>query len=200
MRTITYGPESNPEGIISMFMKGPVMGKDAKEQFKLLLVKDFTWSQQTAMALRTCLNGKNVVAIVDIGCSGVVVSESCFRRLKLAHNREIEFTITLATDTNQNNKRIMKKLEVKVGNSKVVVPAIVLEGLHFDVLLIMSWLRAAEANIDVVNESIRIQGEQIPYKAWPEPASFLAEDGVKLYCKELAVIAKGEPKMVEVYH
>ena len=82
----------------------------------------------------------------------------------------------------------------------MIVPAIVLEGLHFNVLLRMSWLKAAEAIFDVVNGIIRIQGEQIPYKAWPEPASFLAEDGVKLYCKELAVISKGEPKMVEVYH
>ena len=103
------------------------------------------------MALRACLNGQNVVAIVDIGSSGVVVSESCFQRLKLVHNGEIEFTITLATDTNRKNRRIMKELEVKLGNSKVVVPAIVLEGLHFDVLLGMSWLKAAEAIIDVVN-------------------------------------------------
>ena len=70
------------------------------------------------MALRACLNGQNVVAIVDTGSSGVVVSKSCFRQLKLAHNGEIEFTITLATDTNQKNRRLMKELEVKVGNSK----------------------------------------------------------------------------------
>ena len=60
----------------------------------------------------------------------------------------------------------------------MLVPAIVLEGLHFDVLLGMSWLKAAEAIIDVVNRNIIIQEEQCPYKAWPEPASFLAEDGV----------------------
>ena len=100
MRTITYGPEPNPEGIISISMKGPVLGKGINEQSMSLLVKDFTWSQQTAMALRACLNGKNVVAIVDTGSSGVVVSESCFHWLKLVHNGEIEFTITLATDTN----------------------------------------------------------------------------------------------------
>ena len=100
MRTITYGPEPNPEGIISMSMKGPVLGKEVNEQFMSLLVKDFTWSQQTAMVLRACLNGKNVVAIVDTGSSGVVVSESCFCRLKLVHDIEIEFTITSATDTN----------------------------------------------------------------------------------------------------
>ena len=70
----------------------------------------------------------------------MVVSESCFCRLKLVHDGEIEFTIMSATDTNRKNRRIMKELEVKVGNSTVVVPAIVLEGLHFDVLLRMSWL------------------------------------------------------------
>ena len=58
MRTITYGPEPNPEGIISMSMKGPVLGKEVNEQFMSSLVKDFTWSQQTAMALRACLYGK----------------------------------------------------------------------------------------------------------------------------------------------
>ena len=50
----------------------------------------------------------------------------------------------------------MKELKVKVGNSKVVAPAIVLESLHFDVLLGMSWLKAAKAIIDVVNGNIRI--------------------------------------------
>ena len=50
MRTIFYGPESNPEGIISMSMKGPVLGKEIIKQIMLLLVKDFTWSQHTAMA------------------------------------------------------------------------------------------------------------------------------------------------------
>ena len=38
------------------------------------------------------------------------------------------------------------------------------------------------------------------HKSWPEPASFLAEDGVKLYCKELAIMSKGEKKMAEIYH
>ena len=53
---------------------------------------------------------------------------------------------------------------MEVGNSKVIVPAIVLEGLHFDVLLRMSWLKAAEAIIDVVNGNIRIQGERFPIR------------------------------------
>ena len=69
---------------------------------------------------------------------------------------------------------------MKVGDSKVVVPANVSEGSHFIVLLRKGWLKATKEINDVVNGSIRIQGEQIPYKAWPEPASFMSEDGVKL--------------------
>lgn len=94
----------------------------------------------------------------------------------------------------------MKELEVEVKYSNVLVPSIVLEGLHFNVLLGMSWLKAAKAIIDVVNGNIRIQGDQSPYKSWPELASFLLEDIVKLYCKELATISKGEPKTIKVYH
>ena len=53
---------------------------------------------------------------------------------------EVDFTITLATDTNQKHRKVIKEVEIKVGKSKAVVPAIVLEGLHFDVFLGMNWL------------------------------------------------------------
>ena len=52
---------------------------------------------------------------------------------------------------------------MEAGNSKLVVPAIVLVDLHFDVLLGMSWLKTTKAIIDMVNGSIRIQRDQIPY-------------------------------------
>ena len=80
----------------------------------------------------------------------------------------------------------------------MVVTAFVLEGLHYDVLLRMSGLKASEAIIDVVNGNIRIKGEQIPYKAWPEPVLFVLEDGVKLYCKDLVTVLKGEPKSIKI--
>ena len=56
MRTINYGPESNPEGIKSMSIKGPALRKEVKEQFMSLLVKNFMWSQQMTMAMRALLN------------------------------------------------------------------------------------------------------------------------------------------------
>ena len=30
--TVTYGPESNSEGTISMSMKGPILGKEVREK------------------------------------------------------------------------------------------------------------------------------------------------------------------------
>ena len=65
-----------------------------------LLVKKFNLIKQTAIALKAMLNGLKVVAIIDTRSSWVVVSESCFWRLGLIHNGEIEFIITLATNTN----------------------------------------------------------------------------------------------------
>ena len=150
--------------------------------------------------MKALLNKQKVVAIIDTGSSGVVISESCFRRLGLIQDGEVEFTITSATDTNQKHRKIIKEVEIEVGKSKATVPAIILEGLHFDVLLGMNWLKAAGAIIDVVNGTIRIAEEKVPYKAWPEPALFLMEDGTKVYSKELAVIAKGTSKPIAVYH
>ena len=124
----------------------------------------------------------------------MVISESCFRRLGLIPDGEVEFTITSATDTNRKHRKIIKEVEIKVGKSKATVPAIILEGLHFNVLLGMNWLKAAGAIIDVVNGTIRIAEEKVPYKAWPEPASSTVGEARKIYCKELSVIPKGEPK------
>ena len=44
----------------------------------------------------------------------------------------------------------------------------------------MNWLKAAGPIIDVVNGTIKIAEEKVPYKAWPEPALFLVEDETKV--------------------
>ena len=90
-----------------------------------------------------------VVAIVNMGSAGVVISKSCFDWLRLVNNDELEFTITLAMDTNKKVRKIMFSVEITVREKTVCVPAIVLKGLHFDVLLEVSWLHKAKASIQV---------------------------------------------------
>ena len=130
----------------------------------------------------------------------MVISESCFRKLGLMKDGEVKCTITSATDTNQKHRKVIKEVEIEVGKSKAVVSAIVLEGLHFDVLLGINWLKANGAIIDVVNGTIRIAEEKAPYKAWPELASFSVGEGTKVFSNELTVIAKGKSKPIELNH
>ena len=79
-------------------------------------------------------------------------------------------------------------------------PTIVLEGLHFDVLLGVSWLHKAKASIQVSEGFLVVDTVKIPYKLWPEPAAFVVEEGVCVYCKKLTVIRPGRSVGVPVRH
>ena len=91
-----------------------------------MVVKDFKWSQQTAIAMKALLNKQKELAIIDIGSSGVVISKSCFRRLSLMQDGEVEFAITSATDNNRKHRKVIKEVEIELGKSKATVPVIVL--------------------------------------------------------------------------
>ena len=114
-----------------------------------MLLQEFKWSKFSAVAVPAKLNGLMVVAIVYTGSAGVVISKSCFDWLGLVSDNEVEFTITSATNTNKKVRKVMFGVEVTVGDKTVRVPAILLEGLHFDVLPKVSWLHKAKASIQV---------------------------------------------------
>ena len=115
-------------------------------------------------------------------------------------DEEVEFTVTSATDTNKKLRKVLFGVEVTVGKNTVTVPAIVLEGLHFDVLLVVSWLKEAKAKILLEEGVIEVNGEHIIYKSWPEPASFIAEDGIRIYCDQFTVLTPGKVMGVPVRH
>ena len=60
---------------------------------------------------------------------------------------EVEFTITSSTDTNKKMRKVLFGVKVTARRNMVTVPAIVLEGLRFDVLLGVSCLKEAKAKI-----------------------------------------------------
>ena len=70
-----------------------------REHLAMVLQK-FDWTKCLAVVILAKVNGKPVVAIVDTGSDGVVISESCFERLGLKEDNEVEYTITSATGTN----------------------------------------------------------------------------------------------------
>ena len=58
----------------------------------------------------------------------------------MVKDEEVEYTITLATNTNKKVRTVLFGVEVMVGEKTVKVLAIVLEGLHFGVLLGVNWM------------------------------------------------------------
>ena len=93
------------------------------------------WTQDNAILLKVQIGSVTVNAIVDTGSSGVVLSEACFQRLGLKEDKEVEFTINSATQTVKKLRKLIFKLPVKLGEVVTEVPALVLEGLHFNMLL-----------------------------------------------------------------
>ena len=55
-----------------------------------------------------------------------------------------------------------------------------LKGLHFDVLLEVSWLHKAKSIIQISEGSLVVDTVKIPYKLWPELAEFMVEEGVRV--------------------
>ena len=72
-----------------------------------------------AVAILEKVNGKPVVAIVDTGSAGVVISESCFERLGLKGDNEVEYIITSAPDTNKKLRKVLFGVEIANGKQKV---------------------------------------------------------------------------------
>ena len=91
-------------------------------------------------------------------------------------------------------------MEIVFGKNKRCIPAIVLEGLHFDVLLGMSWIKETNTMVKATEGLVSIDGEVIKYKPYPEPALFIVEEGVRVYSCELMVLSPGKNVGVPVRH
>ena len=152
------------------------------------------------MAILAKKSAESVVAIVSTGSAGVVISESCFERLGLAGNDEAEYTITSATDTNKKLRNVLFGVEIAVEKSKRCIPAIVLEGLHFDVLLEMSWVKETNPIFKATEGGVSVNGKNVKYKPYPDLALFIVEEGVRVYSCELMVLPPRNNVGVPVHH
>ena len=66
------------------------------------------------------MNGKPVVAFVDTGSAEVIISESCFEKLELKGDNEVEYIITSATYTNRKLRKVLIGVEIAAGKAKGV--------------------------------------------------------------------------------
>ena len=45
-----------------------------------------------------------------------------------------------------------------------------------------------------------MDGKRLPYKSWPEPAAFLVDEGIQIYCTEFSIMKPGQKMGVPVCH
>ena len=131
--------------------------KDFVDKFNLVfLVNKTLWSKNNAIALKVKVNGKNVTAILDTGSSGIFISEHFFKQISIKEDKEVKFAILLATQNSKKKRKLIFNLKVELGKTNVLISALVLEGLNFDVLLGMSWINKVGASINPSSRKIRI--------------------------------------------
>ena len=75
-------------------------------------------------------------------------------------------------------------MSINFGKSVVPLPVIVLEGLHYDMLLGVNWIAQTNSKIDIIKRTIEVQGESIQFKTYQEPASKVLEKKDRVYAKE----------------
>ena len=84
----------------------------------------------------------------------------------------------MATNTYKKVRTVLFGVVVAVREKTVKVPAIVLKGLHFDVLLGVSWMQEVKASVLIAEGVQDMDGKRLLYKSWPEMAAFLVDEGI----------------------
>ena len=76
-RKVIYGdgPDSRDLGVK---IEVPAGQADKVQGHATMLLQEFKWTKYSAVAKQAKLNSHMVVAIVDTGSAGVVISKSCF--------------------------------------------------------------------------------------------------------------------------
>ena len=128
------------------------------------------------------------------------ISQGCFERLSLQEDGVIDFLLTSATGKFKKPRKYFKGMAITVGKSVVSLPVIVLEGLHYDMLLGVNWIAQINSKIDVIKQTIDVQGESIQFRTYQEPASNFLEKKDCVYAKVGCTIPPKSYHMVEINH
>ena len=57
-----------------------------------LLAESFVWTNKSAIIIPAMIKGIKVSVVINTGCSGVIISQSYYDRLKLVSDDEVEIT------------------------------------------------------------------------------------------------------------
>ena len=110
-----------------------------------LLAVNFLWSDVPLLSIPAKVFSRNVVAVVDLGSSGVVVSCGCVSCLNLQLDDQVEMNIASLNGVEKKTRSVFFDVTIEVRHSLVSLPALVADDLFVDILLGTNWLKAVGA-------------------------------------------------------
>ena len=171
------------------------------EDFNInLLAVNFAWSDVPLLSVSAKIFSKNVVAVVDSGSSGVVISRGCVSRLGLKQDDLVEMNIASLNGVENKSRSVFFDVPIEVGNSLVSLPALVADGLFLDVLLGANWLKAFGARLDVGWLELVVDSEKLKLKKLPDPSKDFVGSGFCMYASEMVKISTGATVKCGVVH
>ena len=171
------------------------------EDFNInLLAVNFLWSDVPLFSVSAKIFSKNVVAVVDSGSSGVVISCDCVSCLRLKPDDLVEMNIASLNGVEKKSRSVFFHVPIKVGNSLVSLPALVADGLFVDVLLGANWLKAVGACLDVSRLELVVDSEKLKLKKLPDPSKDFVGSGFRMYASEMVEISPGATVKCGVIH
>ena len=84
-------------------------------------------------------------------------------------------------DTSSQERKIFEGIKIDVGKSLVVFPVLVLDGLHYNILLGVNWLVYTKADLDLKTMTLKTEGEDIKISAHPNPMAGFTAGKLKVY-------------------
>ena len=163
-------------------------------------IEEFKWSDKNIPTVPAKVSNKTVSAIVDTGSTVIVISRRCFDRLGLVKDAEVLLTLSSVTNTVMAPQKVFYNVKIQVGRSVTRLPAIVAEGLQFDLLLGVNWIAVAKAQIDINQKMLAVNGEIIQMKTLQDPVSNLCQGITKVYSQEKVTLGGGKAGTFPVYH
>ena len=83
---------------------------------------------------------------------------------------------------------------VLVRKSKVIISAIVLKGLHFNLILEVSWLKTIHKEVNIKDFTIKVGGKSLSLKIWPGNVSNFLDESIKVFCLKPYILLLGKTK------
>ena len=127
----------------------------------------------------------NVVAVVNLGSSGMVVSCGCVSCQSLKPDEQVKINIVYLDEVEKKTMSVFFDVPIEVGHSMIRVPVVVAVGLFVDVLLGANWSKTVSACLDVMQLELVVDFEKLKLKKLPDPSKDFVGSGFKMYASEM---------------